>query len=131
MAKQIDDKLVQVLNDEGYFILNVKTIKWGIGILGFVLISLWGFLQKGIYDSNQKSETVNAQLTEIIKRLEETKVDPITYQVYELKGDVKVILDRTNSRWSTNSGTAPLMVTIPNDVVTTIDNSSNLPPIPN
>jgi len=30
MAKQVDKELSNILKDEGYFILDKKTIKWGI-----------------------------------------------------------------------------------------------------
>ena len=141
MAKQVDEKLVTVLQDEGYFIMDKKTIKWGLGILAFLLVSLWGYLQLGISANATANETAKTELSEsmnklntnlvlLIEKLEERKVDPIKEEVMEIKGDVKVILDRTNSRNNQNNNHINALPT--NVVVPTTNNNvnTNLPTLP-
>jgi hypothetical protein len=111
MANQVDEKLLKTLQDDGYFIVNKKSIKWGLSILGFLLVSLWGFLQNGISNNSNKADQVNRTLKELIIKLEEKKVNPLKDDVGDIKGDIKVILDRTNSRWrnNTNYNSYPVM----------------------
>ena len=137
MAKQVDEKLAQALQDEGYFIMDKKTIKWGLGILGFVLLSLWGFLQTSINSNSEKADKVQKTLTELVEKMEDKKVDPTIEKLNEVQGDVKVILDRTNSRYMSNNNsnynpnanntTAPTNIGVPNNVNVIPNNGTNLP----
>ena len=140
MAKQVDKKLANALQDEGYFILDKKTIKYGLGILGFLLLGLWGYLQYGISKNatnniNAKTELstsikeVNTNLVILIEKLEERKVDPIKEEVMEIKGDVKVILDRTNSRNNQNNNHNNVLPTT-NAPTTNSSVNTNLPNLP-
>ena len=136
MAKQVDKKLADVLQDEGYFIMDKKTIKWGLGILGFVLLGLWGFLQTSINSNSDKADKVQKTLTELVNKMEEKKVDPAITDIGEMKGDIKVILDRTNSRYMNNSNsnynpnvnnTTVPNVGVPNNTNVIPNNGANLP----
>jgi len=96
--EQIDKNLEKLLKDNSYFVVSKKSIMWGLTILTTVLVSLWGMLQSGISNSNNKTDNINVTLTTLVKELREKKVEPLEQNVYDMKGDVKVLLDRTNSR---------------------------------
>lgn len=96
--KQVDEKLEQLLKDNNYFVVSKKSITWGLSILGTLLFGLWGVLQSGISNNNAKSDKIENALTTLVLELKEKKVEPLEQNVYEMKGDVKVLLDRTNSR---------------------------------
>jgi len=96
--KQVDEKLEQLLKDNNYFVVSKKSIMWGLSILGTLLFGLWGVLQSGISSNNSKSDKIETALTTLVIELKEKKVEPLEQNVYDMKGDVKVLLDRTNSR---------------------------------
>ena len=115
-VKQVDKNLESLLKDDGYFVVSKKSIKWGIGILSFVLVSLWGILQTGISEANKKSDKTNETLTTLVNELKEKKVEPLEEKVSDMKGDVKVLLDRTNSRVnSTHTNSNNTMPNLPTE----------------
>ena len=101
--KKDDDKLQQIIGDDGYFVVSKKTIRWAVGILTTVLGLLWGFLQNGIADANKKAEETNKTLTELVRALQNEEIKPLEDKVQKLEITDAVLLERTNSKIKTTN----------------------------
>ncbi len=94
--------------------LSVKTVAWIVGILFSVITTLatLGYFDMKHEIKNQKKifEDEKVQYTEAIKVLlqselkEETEKRELMYKdIYDIKGDIKVILDRTGGNHGNTS----------------------------
>jgi len=91
--------------EETNIIISVKNLLWSFGILVSIASSILGYFHN---QAINKINTLQGEVNKIVKVDEEwkdKKFEPLLKETTEMKGDIKVILDRTNNRFnSTNSG---------------------------
>lgn len=112
MSKEIDIDKDKVESTK--LVIGVKTLAWAFGILFTAASSIL------MYFHNQalgKIETLNKEILElkiIDKEWKEKKFDPHLKEASDMKGDIKVILDRTNSRYQSSHSTES--ISMPNTI---------------
>jgi len=91
------------VNEDSQVVTNIKTIFWFLGIVATVIIALTTYFYislKGQIDENatrdlERAKNLKKELIIEVKDVAEDN-DQMKEDVWEIKGDVKLLLDRTN-----------------------------------
>jgi len=122
------------VNEDSQVVTNIKTIFWFLGIVATVIIALTTYFYislKGQIDDNaakdlERAKNLKKELVIEVKDVAEDN-EQMKEDVWEIKGDVKLLLDRTNGVYQVEPTQNPVP-TQPNSPVSSGDNPTAVSP---
>jgi len=103
MGKEID--IDKEKTEDTKIVIKVKHLLWGFGILLSTASTILGYFHNQAMNTIKSVKDEQEKIKDEDKKWKETKFDPHLKEAADMAGDIKVILDRTNSRYRDSHST--------------------------